>query len=101
VISTQRVMQPGMNRTRIDQMGEGHLVDVPQALVIRMTDDLPDQRVIDGDEPINGVVDDLSDRRHGEERVKASFVRCKTTGCRRKSVDLITLNGAYIKYGNR
>jgi hypothetical protein len=54
-----------MHRTRINQLRHRHLLDPPQPLVIRMPNDRKDQRVIDGDKTMNGIIDDLSlDWRH-------------------------------------
>ena len=36
VIGTQSMVQPGMNRARIDQMGQSHLLDPAKALEIGM-----------------------------------------------------------------
>ena len=46
------MMQAGMNSSRVHQVRHGHLVDPPQALVIRMGDDPVDELIIDTDKSI-------------------------------------------------
>ena len=55
------MMQPGMHRTGIYQMSKCHLVNTAQPLIIRMRNDLQDQRMINGNKTIYRIVDDFSD----------------------------------------
>jgi hypothetical protein len=64
MISAQGMMQTGMNSPGINQVGKCHLVNVPEPLIISMRNDLPYQRVVNGNKTINGVIDDLADRYH-------------------------------------
>ena len=59
MIGAQRMMQPAVYGTRINQMSHGHLMNSAQTLVIRMCNDIADQFIVDGYKTIYGVVDDL------------------------------------------
>jgi hypothetical protein len=48
-----------MNGSWIDQIRHGHLIDPSQPLEPWMGDDLINERIIDGNESVNGIVDDL------------------------------------------
>jgi hypothetical protein len=51
-----------MNGARVYQMREGHLVYPAQSLIIGVRNDVYNQRVIDGDKTMNGIVDYFSRR---------------------------------------
>ena len=55
------MMQPGMHRARVHQVGERHLMNASQTLVPGMRDHLKNQRIIDGNKTVNGVINNLSD----------------------------------------
>jgi hypothetical protein len=61
VIGAQGMMQTGMHSAGINEMRKGHLVNSPQTLVIRMRNNRKNERIINCDKAVNGVVDDLSD----------------------------------------
>lgn len=63
-----------MHGAWVYQMRESHLVDVSKALVIWVTHDPPDEWVVDGDEPVHGVVYDLADVGHRKGMVKAYLI---------------------------
>ena len=52
-------MKAGVLRAWVNQIAEAKLLDVPKPLKIRMLDQIIDQLAADGDEPVNGVVDDF------------------------------------------
>jgi len=54
-------MQSAMHSSRIYQVGECHLVDTAQALVPGVRNHLEQQRVVDGYETMDRVVDDFAD----------------------------------------
>jgi hypothetical protein len=56
------MMQASVYGARIDQMRECHLVDTPQALVVRMGNNGQQKRMIHRDETMHRVIDDLSER---------------------------------------
>lgn len=60
VIGAQRMLETGMSCTRIDHIGHAQLTDMPESLEPRMTDDLEDQRIVNGYETVKRVVDDLA-----------------------------------------
>jgi hypothetical protein len=64
-----------MNGSRIYQVRKSHLVNIPQTLVVRMGNYLQDQRVVDGNKTIDGVVDDLADGGHYCVFVKAKAAK--------------------------
>ena len=53
------MMQAGNEQLLVHQVRHGHLVDPPQALVIRMGDDPVDELIIDTDKSIYRVVDNF------------------------------------------
>lgn len=53
------MMQTGMNRPRINEMGKSHLLNAPQALKNRMADQFQYQGMADGDKTIHRIVDDF------------------------------------------
>ena len=48
-----------MYRTGINEVSQRHLVNTAKSLVARMSNDIKDQRVIDGDETIYRVIEAL------------------------------------------
>src|SRR6188768_2126543 len=53
------MMKTGMNSSGINKMGECHLVNATKTLIVRMSNNIQYQRVIDRNKTINGVVDYL------------------------------------------
>ena len=53
-----------MDGAWVNQLCKSHLMYSPETLIVRMRDHLEDQRIINGDESIYGVIYDLSDRLH-------------------------------------
>jgi len=49
-----------VNCAGVDHIGKGHLMNAAQALVVGVRNDLEHQRVIDGYESVNGIVDYFS-----------------------------------------
>ena len=48
----------------VNQMGKGHLVNPAQPLVIRVSDDIEYQRVINSDETIYGIINNFASEWH-------------------------------------
>jgi hypothetical protein len=59
MISSEGMMQAGMNSPGINKGGHGHLVYPPQPLVIRMRNDPEYKFIIYGDKSIYRVIYDL------------------------------------------
>jgi hypothetical protein len=55
-------------------LGHGHLLNAAQALIIWMTDQFQDQRMVYGDESVNRIVDDFL-KAHG--RLPKGLVKVK------------------------
>jgi hypothetical protein len=53
-----------MHCAGINEVREGHLVYASQSLIIRMSNDLQDQWMIDSNETVNRIIDDLSRNCH-------------------------------------
>ena len=60
VICAERMMQAAMHRARIDQVGECHLLDAPQALIEGMSNDVQQEVMVQRDKTIYGIIDDLT-----------------------------------------
>ena len=58
------MVKPGMNGAGIDEMSKSHLVYIAKTLIVWMRNNLEDQRVINSNKTIHGVVDDLADLLH-------------------------------------
>lgn len=55
----KRMMEAGMQRTRIYKVGKAELFNVAKPLKIRMLNNVKHQVIGDGDKPINGVINDF------------------------------------------
>ena len=53
------MMKTGMNRSGINEVGKSHLLYATEALVERIPDDFQYQRMVNGDESVNRVIDDF------------------------------------------
>jgi hypothetical protein len=62
MVGAEGMVQPGMDRPRIYEMGEGHLRDPAQTLAPGMRHHPIDQGIVERDEAMHRVVDDLAER---------------------------------------
>ncbi len=74
MVSAQGVMESGMHGAWIDEESEGHLVNPAQSLIEGMLNDIENQRMINCDESVHGVIHYFSfiDRhqRYNNEKLK-------------------------------
>ena len=56
---TQSVLEPGVKRPRVDIVRKTKLLDVTKSLKIRMGYNIEDEFARNGDESVDGVVNDL------------------------------------------
>ena len=54
------MVQSGMYRAWINEIGKGHLADISQSLIVGMRDQLKYKRLIDRYESVHRVINDLA-----------------------------------------
>jgi hypothetical protein len=59
VHGAKSMMEARVMRPRINQLCKPHLFDAPKSLEIRVIDDVENQLISDGDEPVDRIIDNL------------------------------------------